>query len=180
MITGVIKANFPARLSFRVTSKVDSRTILDTGGADQLIGQGDMLLSAGSEIIRLQSPFVDTHEVEKICDFIGAQRGYDTAYMLPEFEGDDESGASSVDLSDRDALFEEAARLIVAHQQGSTSLIQRKLKLGYNRAGRLVDQLEAAGIVGPFEGSKAREVLITDEVSLEQLLSELKEKHSPS
>ncbi len=180
VITGVIKANFPARLSFRVTSKVDSRTILDTGGADQLIGQGDMLLSAGSEIIRLQCPFVDTHEVEKICDFIGAQRGYDTAYLLPEFEGDEETGASSVDLSDRDALFEEAARLIVAHQQGSTSLIQRKLKLGYNRAGRLVDQLEAAGIVGPFEGSKAREVLISDEVSLEQLLSELKEKHSPS
>lgn len=180
VITGVIKANFPARLSFRVTSKVDSRTILDTGGADQLIGQGDMLLSAGSEIIRLQSPFVDTHEVEKICDFIGSQRGYDTAYMLPEFEGDEETGASSVDLSDRDALFEEAARLIVAHQQGSTSLIQRKLKLGYNRAGRLVDQLEAAGIVGPFEGSKAREVLISDEVSLEQLLNELKEKHSSS
>ena len=180
VITGVIKANFPARLSFRVTSKVDSRTILDTGGADQLIGQGDMLLSAGSEVIRLQSPFVDTHEVEKICDFIGSQRGYDTAYMLPEFEGDDETGATSVDLADRDALFEDAARLIVAHQQGSTSLIQRKLKLGYNRAGRLVDQLEAAGIVGPFEGSKAREVLISDEVSLEQLLNELKEKHSPS
>ncbi len=180
VITGVIKANFPARLSFRVTSKVDSRTILDTGGADQLIGQGDMLLSAGSDIIRLQSPFVDTHEVEKICEFIGAQRGYESAYMLPEFEGDEDKGASSVDLSERDALFEEAARLIVSHQQGSTSLIQRKLKLGYNRAGRLIDQLEAAGVVGAFEGSKAREVLITDEVSLEQLLNELKEKHSPS
>lgn len=179
VITGVIKANFPARLSFRVTSKVDSRTILDTGGADQLIGQGDMLLSAGSDVIRLQCPFVDTHEVEKICEFIGNQRGYDSAYLLPEFE-DDETGAAKVDLSERDALFEEAARLIVSHQQGSTSLIQRKLKLGYNRAGRLIDQLEAAGIVGSFEGSKAREVLISDEVSLEQLLNDLKEKHSPS
>jgi S-DNA-T family DNA segregation ATPase FtsK/SpoIIIE len=177
VITGVIKANFPARLSFRVTSKVDSRTILDTGGADQLVGMGDMLLSAGSDIIRLQSPFVDTPEVEKVCDFIGSQRGYDSAYLLPEYEGEDEGGASDVDLSERDALFEEAARLIVNHQQGSTSLIQRKLKLGYNRAGRLIDQLEAAGIVGPFEGSKAREVLIKDEMSLEQLLTGLKEKH---
>ena len=180
VITGVIKANFPARLSFRVTSKIDSRTILDTGGADQLVGQGDMLLSAGSEIIRLQSPFVDTPELDKIVDFIGSQRGYDSAYMLPEFEGEDEGGASTVDLSERDALFEEAAKLIVAHQQGSTSLIQRKLKLGYNRAGRLIDQLEAAGIVGPFEGSKAREVLIKDPMSLEQLLNALKEKHSQS
>jgi S-DNA-T family DNA segregation ATPase FtsK/SpoIIIE len=178
VITGVIKANFPARLSFRVTSKVDSRTILDTGGADQLVGQGDMLLSSGSDIIRLQCPFVDTPEIEKVCDFIGSQRGYDSAYMLPEFEGDDETGPDSVDLSDRDALFEDAAKLIVAHQQGSTSLIQRKLKLGYNRAGRLIDQLEAAGIVGPFEGSKAREVLIKDEYSLEQLLTSLREKHS--
>jgi len=180
VITGVIKANFPARLSFRVTSKIDSRTILDTGGADQLIGQGDMLLSTGSEIVRLQSPFVDTPEIERICEFIGSQRGYDSAYMLPEFEGEDDAGASSVDLADRDALFEEAARLLVQHQQGSTSLIQRKLKLGYNRAGRLIDQLEAAKIVGPFEGSKAREVLIKDPMSLEQLLSELKEKHSQS
>ena len=178
VITGVIKANFPARLSFRVTSKVDSRTILDTGGADQLVGQGDMLLSSGSDIIRLQCPFVDTPEIEKVCDFIGSQRGYDSAYMLPEYEGDEETGPSSVDLSDRDALFEEAAKLIVMHQQGSTSLIQRKLKLGYNRAGRLIDQLEAAGIVGPFEGSKAREVLIKDELSLEQLLTALREKHS--
>jgi DNA segregation ATPase FtsK/SpoIIIE, S-DNA-T family len=177
VITGVIKANFPARLSFRVTSKVDSRTILDQGGADQLVGMGDMLLSAGSDIIRLQSPFVDTPEVEKVCEFIGAQRGYESAYLLPEFEGDDDSGAASVDLSERDALFEDAARLIVGHQQGSTSLIQRKMKLGYNRAGRLIDQLEAAGIVGPFEGSKAREVLIKDELSLEQLLNSLKEKH---
>jgi len=178
VITGVIKANFPARLSFRVTSKVDSRTILDTGGADQLVGQGDMLLSSGSDIIRLQCPFVDTPEIEKVCDFIGSQRGYDSAYLLPEYEGDDEGGAADVDLSDRDALFEDAARLIVAHQQGSTSLIQRKLKLGYNRAGRLIDQLEAAGIVGPFEGSKAREVLIKDELSLEQLLTSLKERHN--
>ena len=177
VITGVIKANFPARLSFRVTSKVDSRTILDAGGADQLVGQGDMLLSSGSDVIRLQCPFVDTPEIDKVCDFIGSQRGYDSAYMLPEYEGDDEGGVSDVDLSERDALFEEAAKLIVMHQQGSTSLIQRKLKLGYNRAGRLIDQLEAAGIVGAFEGSKAREVLIKDEYSLEQLLSSLREKH---
>jgi S-DNA-T family DNA segregation ATPase FtsK/SpoIIIE len=177
VITGVIKANFPARLSFRVISKVDSRTILDTGGADQLVGMGDMLLSNGSDIMRLQCPFIDTPEIERVVDYISSQRGYDSAYLLPEFEGDDEGGAASVDLAERDALFEDAARLIVQHQQGSTSLIQRKLKLGYNRAGRLIDQLEAAGIVGPFEGSKAREVLIRDEVSLEQLLNELKEKH---
>jgi S-DNA-T family DNA segregation ATPase FtsK/SpoIIIE len=180
VITGVIKANFPARLSFRVTSKVDSRTILDSGGADQLVGMGDMLLSSGSDVIRLQSPFVDTPEIEKVCDFIGSQRGYDSAYLLPEYEGDDETGVAAVDLSERDALFEEAAKLIVAHQQGSTSLIQRKMKLGYNRAGRLIDQLEAAGIVGPFEGSKAREVLVKDPISLEQLLTSLKEKHSQS
>ena len=174
VITGIIKANFPARLSFRVTSKVDSRTILDAGGADQLIGQGDMLLSMGSDIIRIQCAFVDTPEVDEICEFIGSQRGYDSAYLLPEFVGEDEGGnRSDIDLSERDALFDEAARLIVAHQQGSTSLIQRKLKLGYNRAGRLIDQLEAAGIVGPFEGSKAREVLIPDEYSLEQLLNSL-------
>nr|MCU0368553.1 DNA translocase FtsK [Cyclobacteriaceae bacterium] len=179
VITGVIKANFPARLSFRVTSKIDSRTILDTGGADQLIGQGDMLLSTGSDIVRLQSPFVDTPEIERICEFIGSQRGYPSAYLLPEFEGEEE-GAHTVDLAERDALFEEAAKLIVQHQQGSTSLIQRKLKLGYNRAGRLIDQLEAAKIVGPFEGSKAREVLIKDPMSLEQLLNDLKEKHNPS
>lgn len=174
VITGVIKANFPARLSFRVTSKIDSRTILDTGGADQLVGMGDMLLSQGSDIIRIQCAFVDTPEVERVCEFIGSQRGYETAYQLPEFVGDDDtSNVGEVDLSDRDALFDDAARLIVMHQQGSTSLIQRKLKLGYNRAGRLIDQLEAAGIVGPFEGSKAREVLIPDEYSLEQLLNDL-------
>lgn len=180
VITGVIKANFPARLSFRVTAKVDSRTILDAGGADQLIGMGDMLLSSGSDIIRLQSPFIDTPEIEKVVDFISLQRGYDSAYMLPEFEGEDEGGVAEIDLSERDALFEDAARLIVRHQQGSTSLIQRKMKLGYNRAGRLIDQLEAAGIVGPFEGSKAREVLVKDELSLEQLLNQLKEKHGQS
>ena len=174
VITGIIKANFPARLSFRVTSKVDSRTILDAGGADQLIGQGDMLLSMGSEITRMQCAFVDTPEVDEICEFIGSQKGYSSAYMLPEFAGDEgDGGKADMDLSDRDALFEEAARLIVAHQQGSTSLVQRKLKLGYNRAGRIIDQLEAAGIVGPFEGSKAREVLVPDEYSLEQLLNEL-------
>lgn len=180
VITGVIKANFPARLSFRVTAKVDSRTILDAGGADQLIGMGDMLLSSGSDIIRLQCPFVDTPEIDKVVDFISLQRGYDSAYMLPEFEGEDEGGVAEIDLSERDAFFEDAARLIVRHQQGSTSLIQRKMKLGYNRAGRLIDQLEAAGIVGPFEGSKAREVLVKDELSLEQLLNQLKEKHGQS
>ncbi|PIB36389.1 cell division protein FtsK [Reichenbachiella sp. 5M10] len=175
VITGVIKANFPARLSFRVTSKIDSRTILDAGGAEQLIGMGDMLLSLGSEIIRLQCGFVDTPEVERICEFIGDQQGYSSAYMLPEFVGEDgdNTAPGEVDLKDRDALFDDAARIIVLHQQGSTSLIQRKLKLGYNRAGRLIDQLEAAGIVGSFEGSKAREVLISDEYSLEQLLNEL-------
>jgi DNA segregation ATPase FtsK/SpoIIIE, S-DNA-T family len=174
VITGTIKANFPARLSFRVTSKIDSRTILDAGGADQLIGMGDMLLSHGSEMTRIQCAFLDTPEVEAICEWIGEQKGYSDAYLLPEFVGEDGEGSlSGVDLSDRDALFDEAARLIVMHQQGSTSLIQRKLKLGYNRAGRIVDQLEAAGIVGPFEGSKAREVLVQDEASLERLLNSL-------
>ncbi|MFC4873858.1 FtsK/SpoIIIE family DNA translocase [Negadavirga shengliensis] len=174
VITGIIKANFPARLSFRVTSKIDSRTILDAGGAEQLIGMGDMLLSMGSDVIRLQCAFLDTPEVDAICDWIGEQRGYSDAYLLPEFVGEDgDGGIGDIDLADRDPLFDEAARLIVLHQQGSTSLIQRKLKLGYNRAGRIIDQLEAAGIVGPFEGSKAREVLIQDEASLEQLLSNL-------
>lgn len=177
VITGVIKANFPARMSFRVASKIDSRTILDAGGAEQLVGMGDMLFSLGSEMVRLQCPFIDTNEVEDICEFVGSQRGYESAYMLPEFSGDDEAGAGAIDLADRDSMFDEAARLIVRHQQGSTSLIQRKLKLGYNRAGRLIDQLEAAGIVGPFEGSKAREVLITDEYSLEQKLNEIDQNH---
>ena len=173
VITGIIKANFPVRLSFRVTSKVDSRTILDTGGAEQLVGMGDMLLSVNSDIFRLQCPFIDTHEVDNICEFIGSQRAYESAYLLPEFVGDEDNDILEVDLKNRDALFDDAARLLVRHQQGSTSLIQRKLKLGYNRAGRLIDQLEAAGIVGPFEGSKAREVLISDEYSLEQLLNDM-------
>ncbi|MBD2703854.1 DNA translocase FtsK 4TM domain-containing protein [Spirosoma sp. BT702] len=176
VITGLIKANFPARLSFKVTSKIDSRTILDTGGAEQLVGMGDMLLSSNSEIIRLQCPFVDTNEIEEICEYVGNQRGYDEAYALPEFVGDDggQSDDKDVDLGNRDPMFDEAARLIVIHQQGSTSLIQRKLKLGYNRAGRLVDQLEAAKIVGPFEGSKARDVLVQDLQMLEELLKRLK------
>lgn len=174
VITGIIKANFPARISFKVTSKIDSRTILDAGGADQLIGQGDMLFSIGSDMIRIQCAFVDTPEVDRICDFIGEQQGYSDAYLLPEFVGD-ESGNEKADFdsSSKDPMFEEAARIIVQHQQGSTSLLQRRLKLGYNRAGRLIDQLESAGIVGPFEGSKAREVLIPDEYSLEQLLNTL-------
>ena len=176
VITGTIKANFPARLSFRVTSKIDSRTILDAGGADQLVGMGDMLFSQGSDTIRLQCAFVDTPEVERMCDFVGEQRGYESAYLLPEFVGEEAGENLIVDLDDRDKLFDDAARVIVMHQQGSTSLIQRKMKLGYNRAGRIIDQLEAAGIVGPFEGSKARSVLIPDEYSLEQLLNELNEK----
>lgn len=175
VITGTIKANFPARLAFRVSSKIDSRTILDSGGAEQLIGRGDMLLSLGSDLIRLQCAFVDTPEVEKVTEFIGAQRAYASAHLLPEYVDENGEGSSNkdIDLSERDALFEDAARLIVMHQQGSTSLIQRKLKLGYNRAGRIIDQLEAFGIVGPFEGSKAREVLIKDEYHLEQHLNEL-------
>lgn len=176
VITGLIKANFPARLSFKVTSKIDSRTILDTGGAEQLVGMGDMLLSSNSDIIRLQCPFVDTNEIEELCDFVGNQRGYEAAYALPEFVGDEggQGDDKDVDLDNRDPMFDEAARLIVIHQQGSTSLIQRKLKLGYNRAGRLVDQLEAAKIVGPFEGSKARDVLVTDLQTLEEMLKRLK------
>jgi S-DNA-T family DNA segregation ATPase FtsK/SpoIIIE len=174
IITGTIKANFPSRLAFRVLSKIDSRTILDAGGADQLIGRGDMLFSTGSDLIRLQCAFVDTPEVERISDFIGNQRGYPTALLLPEYVGEGESSsAKEFDANDRDPMFEEAARLIVMHQQGSTSLIQRKLKLGYNRAGRIIDQLEGAGIVGPFEGSKAREVLYPDEYSLMQYLETL-------
>lgn len=176
IITGTIKANFPARLAFRVTSKIDSRTILDTGGADQLIGRGDMLLSTGNELIRLQCAFIDTHEVERITDFIGSQRGYPDAFQLPEFVDDQSEGNGPADTGEKDAMFEDAARLIVTHQQGSTSLIQRKLKLGYNRAGRIIDQLEAAGIVGPFEGSKAREVKIKDLLHLEQYLNDLNNK----
>jgi S-DNA-T family DNA segregation ATPase FtsK/SpoIIIE len=171
VITGIIKANFPARAAFRVTSKIDSRTILDAGGADQLIGKGDMLFSQGSDLVRLQCAFVDTPEVEEICDFIGNQQAYPTAYQLPEYVGEEGGGVGDIDPSERDALFADAARLVVQTQQGSTSMIQRKLKLGYNRAGRIVDQLEAAGILGPFEGSKARQVLIPDEISLEQKLN---------
>jgi len=172
IITGTIKANFPARIAFRVTSKIDSRTILDAGGADQLIGRGDMLYSTGSDLIRLQCGFVDTPEVDKITEYIGNQRAYPTAFELPEYEGDDEGGSAAMDVaSERDSMFEDAARVIVMHQQGSTSLIQRKLKLGYNRAGRIIDQLESAGIVGPFKGSKAREVLMPDEYALEQFLN---------
>jgi len=177
IITGTIKANFPARIAFRVLSKIDSRTILDSGGADQLVGRGDMLLSTGSDIIRLQCAFVDTHEIERISDFIGEQRGYPSAWELPEYI--DENGEGSIkefNPDDRDPLFEDAARLIVMHQQGSTSLVQRKLKLGYNRAGRIIDQLEAAGIVGPFEGSKAREVLLPDEYALERFLGSMNNK----
>jgi S-DNA-T family DNA segregation ATPase FtsK/SpoIIIE len=175
VITGTIKANFPARLSFKVMSKIDSRTILDAGGADQLVGMGDMLLSMGSEVIRLQCAFVDTPEVEEICDFIGNQQGYTTAYLLPEPDSDEMGGQDrgEIELGDRDAYFDEAARLVVMHQQGSTSLIQRKLKLGYNRAGRLIDQLEVAGIVGSFGGSKAREVLVKSESELEEILKNL-------
>jgi S-DNA-T family DNA segregation ATPase FtsK/SpoIIIE len=170
VITGVIKANFPIRISFKVTSNMDSRTILDAKGAEQLVGMGDMLFSTGSDVIRLQCPFIDTPEIERICDFIGEQRGYVSAYLLPEYIDENEKQIADIDLSDRDPLFEDAARLFVLHQQGSTSLLQRKLKLGYNRAGRLIDQLEAAGIVGPFEGSKARQVLVTDLQSLDKHL----------
>jgi len=173
IITGTIKANFPARIAYRVISKIDSRTILDTGGADQLIGRGDMLLSTGSDLVRLQCAFVDTPELDRLTDFIGSQRAYPHALHLPEYLDEEVDGPDDFDPSDRDELFEEAARIIVQTQQGSTSLLQRKLKLGYNRAGRIIDQLEAAGIVGPFEGSKAREVKITDELSLEQFLKDL-------
>lgn len=178
IITGTIKANFPARLAFRVSSMIDSRTILDSPGANQLIGRGDLLFSQGNEMTRVQCAFVDTPEVEQISSFIGNQVGYPTAFALPEYIGEEEASKmpGAVDLSDRDALFDEAARLIVIQQQGSTSLIQRKFAIGYNRAGRLMDQLEAAGIVGPFEGSKARQVMIQDEYSLEQLLNTLKSR----
>lgn len=175
IITGKIKANFPARLSFRVTQKVDSRTILDTSGADQLVGQGDMLFLQGSDMTRLQCAFVDTPEVDAICDYIGEQQGYPDAYLLPEFEGDEAGNEEKdVDLGQLDPMFKDAARLIVIHQQGSTSLIQRKMKLGYNRAGRIMDQLEATGIVGPFEGSKAREVLVQSEERLDEIFRELR------
>jgi len=173
IITGTIKANFPARIAFRVISKIDSRTILDTGGADQLIGRGDLLLSQGGDMIRLQCAFIDLHEVERVTDFIGSQRGYPSAYVLPDFNEEESEIQQELDPGERDELFEEAAYLIVSSQQGSTSLLQRKLKLGYNRAGRIIDQLESAGIVGPFEGSKAREVKVATEFALEQFLKDL-------
>ncbi|WP_372756578.1 DNA translocase FtsK [Mariniflexile sp.] len=170
VITGIIKANFPARIAFRVTSKIDSRTILDGSGADQLIGRGDMLFTQGNDLIRVQCAFVDTPEVERITDYIGSQKAYPDAYLLPEYVGEESGTSLDIDISDRDKLFREAAEVIVTAQQGSASLLQRKLKLGYNRAGRLIDQLEAAGIVGPFEGSKARQVLITDLTALDRHL----------
>ncbi|MEJ6735872.1 MAG: DNA translocase FtsK 4TM domain-containing protein [Flavobacteriales bacterium] len=174
IITGIIKANFPGRLAFRVTSGIDSRTILDASGADQLIGRGDMLISQGNDLIRLQCAFVDTPEVEAICDFIGEQRGYPETFTLPEYIGESATGGTGeFDGADRDALFDDAARMLVQHQQGSASLLQRKMKIGYNRAGRLVDQMEEARIIGPSEGSKARQVLISDLETLERLLDAL-------
>jgi S-DNA-T family DNA segregation ATPase FtsK/SpoIIIE len=174
IITGVIKANFPTRIAFKVASMIDSRTILDTPGANQLIGKGDMLVSTGSQMTRVQCAFVDTPEVERICEFIADQRGYTTAFLLPDYVGDTEGGNGAADLTNRDEMFDDAARLVVANQQGSTSMIQRKFSIGYNRAGRIMDQLEAAGIVGQSEGSKARQVLLQDEYSLEQLLKQMK------
>ncbi len=171
VITGMIKANFPARIAFRVLSKIDSRTILDASGADQLIGRGDMLIATGSDIVRVQCGFADTPEVEDICKFIGEQRAYPEALLLPEYVGADGDGGNDIDLDDIDSMFADAARIVVLHQQGSASLLQRKLKLGYNRAGRIVDQLEGYGIIGPFQGSKAREVLFSDETSLEEYLN---------
>ncbi len=178
IITGTIKANFPARIAYRVISKVDSRTILDSSGADQLVGRGDMLMSTGSDLIRLQCAFIDTDEVERVTDFIGQQRAYPDALHLPEYNDEENEGPGEVDLNERDELFEDAAKIIVQTQQGSTSLLQRKLKLGYNRAGRIIDQLEAAGIVGPFEGSKAREVKVANEMALEQFLKDLNMKNN--
>ena len=171
VITGLIKANFPARIAFRVTSKIDSRTILDTQGADQLIGRGDMLYTNGNDLVRVQCAFVDTPEVEKITEFIGSQKAYPNAYLLPEYVGEENGTMLDIDISERDSMFKEAAEVIVTAQQGSASLLQRKLKLGYNRAGRLIDQLEAAGIVGPFEGSKARSVNIPDLNSLNEFFN---------
>jgi len=170
VITGMIKANFPARIAFRVLSKIDSRTILDASGADQLIGRGDMLISTGSDLKRLQCGFLDTPEVEAICEFIGEQRAYPSAFLLPEYVGEGGEGNGDLDMSEIDPMFAEAARIVVINQQGSASLLQRKLKLGYNRAGRIVDQLEGMNIIGPFQGSKAREVLFSDIESLDDYL----------
>ncbi len=171
VITGIIKANFPARIAFRVTSKIDSRTILDSSGADQLIGRGDMLYTQGNDLVRIQCAFIDTPEVERVVDYIGGQKAYPDAHMLPEYVGEESGTSLDIDASDRDALFRQAAEVLVVAQQGSASLLQRKLKLGYNRAGRLIDQLEAAGIVGQFEGSKARQVLVADLAALDELLA---------
>lgn len=173
VITGTIKANFPARIAFKVSAKVDSRTILDAGGAEQLIGRGDMLISYGSELLRLQCAFVDTPEVEDVVSFIGKQRGYASAFELPEYEGEEGEGAKEIDLSNRDKLFEDCARLVVQMQSGSTSNLQRRLNLGYNRAGRIMDQLEAAGIVGPAVGSKPRDVYFKTDAELEEFLHSL-------
>jgi len=173
IITGVIKANFPARIAFKVSSKIDSRTILDTGGAERLIGKGDMLISTGNDVVRLQCALVDTPEVAKVCDFIGEQNGFATAFMLPEVPEEQESSGQEADDGDIDPMFADAAWVVVNTGHGSTSLLQRKLKLGYNRAGRIMDQLEREGIVGPFEGSKAREVRIKDPTVLEEKLNEL-------
>ncbi len=173
IITGTIKANFPARIAFKVSSKIDSRTILDIGGAEQLIGQGDMLISFNGELVRLQCAFVDTPEVESVAEFIGEQRGYPDAFLLPEYIDEKDMEGKDFSLADRDPLFEEAARVIVQNQQGSTSLLQRRMKLGYNRAGRLMDQLEAAGIVGPNMGSKARDVNVKTEADLEEILNSM-------
>ncbi len=173
IITGFIKANFPTRIAFRVFSSIDSRTILDITGADRLVGNGDMLISSGAEPVRVQCAFIDTSEIEELTEYIGSQQGFPDAMHLPEYINDNDGGSSEVDLKKKDSMFEEAARLVVQHQQGSTSLIQRKLSIGYNRAGRIIDQLEAAGIVGPFEGSKARDVLCMDLMQLEQILSNL-------
>lgn len=172
IITGTIKANFPARIAFKVSSRVDSKTILDTSGAEQLIGRGDMLISAGSDLIRLQCALIDTEEIEKLSEYIGSQRGFDETFLLPEYLDETSEPSKEVDMKQLDPKFEESARLVVMHQHGSTSLIQRKLSLGYNRAGRIIDQLEAAGIVGPFEGSKARDVLVKTEVELNEILNE--------
>jgi S-DNA-T family DNA segregation ATPase FtsK/SpoIIIE len=173
VITGIIKANFPARMSYRVISKVDSRTILDANGADQLIGRGDMLLSTGSDIVRIQNAFIDTPEVERVVEFIAEQRGFPEPYILPDLPGEEEDNTMDEEPFEKDSHFDEAARLVVKFQMGSASLIQRKMKLGYNRAGRIIDQLERAGIVGPHSGSKARDVLITDENELERYLESL-------
>nr|MQY79680.1 DNA translocase FtsK [Bacteroidota bacterium] len=179
ILTGTIKANFPVRIAYRVISMMDSRTILDSPGANQLVGRGDMLISPGSDLIRVQCAFVSTTEIEKITEFIGSQRGYPSAFLLPEYSDETGEDMGEIDIQKRDPFFDEAAHIVVLHQQGSTSLIQRKLSIGYNRAGRIIDQLEAAGIVGPFEGSKARHVLIPDEYSLEQYLSKIDREETP-